>query len=214
MSDAPYFANHARRRRFPWSLYHRGLERRVARAVRELGPGPRVLVVGCGLEPEVPGGPAEAIYYGCDVDPRAIEACRARDPAASARLAVCPAPYALPEDEGFPRAFDAVVAKEVVEHTDDPARWARVLAGRVAAGGALILTTPNYGRSSTLALLERTVLEWIARRDGYTRRHIHPSKFDKKTLAALDVGAGMRLDRVEVARTGWTLVGVWRRPTR
>ncbi len=78
-------------------------------------------------------------------------------------------------------------------------------------GGALVLTTPNYSRLSTLPLLEATVLEWVARRDGYSRAHIHPSKFSTRTLARLDVGPGMRLARIEVAWTGWTLLGVWER---
>ena len=107
--------------------------------------------------------------------------------------------------------FDVVVAKEVIEHVLEPARWAQVLAARVRPGGTLVLTTPNYGRFSTLPLLESTVLEWIARRDGFSRRHIHPTKFDRRRLEQLDVGPGMRLLSVDRTRTGWALVGRWRR---
>ena len=83
----PYFVNHDRRRRFPWSLYHRGLERRLARAVAALPAArPRVLVVGCGLEPFVPDviGP---IYYGADLDAASIATCRSRYPQVAERLA-------------------------------------------------------------------------------------------------------------------------------
>ena len=210
-AQAPYFDNHARRNRFPWSLYHSDLGRAIARVVREHGPTPRVLVVGCGLEPTVPGAPPGAELFGCDVDVRAIEACRALYPHMTSRLAVCPSENELPSVGELAGDFDIVLAKEVIEHLRDPGPWARALTRRVRIGGELVLSTPNYGWLSTLALLERTVLEWIARRDGYTRTHIHPSKFDRRTFAALDVGDGMDLVRVRVAPTGWTLLGRWRR---
>ena len=205
---APYFENHARRNRFPWSLYHRDLTRAIARVIRDHGAAPRVLVVGCGLEPEIEGAPAGTVFHGCDLDAHAIEECRAALPHMRDRLHVCPSPSELPD---FDVDFDVVLAKEVIEHLDDPAPWARELANRVRPGGELVLTTPNYGPLSTLGWLERTVLEWIARRDGYTRAHIHPSKFDRTRLAQLDVGPGMELVRVRTAPTGWTLLGRWRR---
>lgn len=205
--SAVYFENHARRNRFPWSLYHADLDRRIARALAGLPKDPRVLVVGCGLDPLVPGR-TDAVVYGSDLDARAIEACRGMFPALAGRLATCPSEYEQPD---FGVTFDAVVAKEVVEHVLEPSRWARDLASRLKTNGLLVLTTPNYGRDSSLALLERTVLEWIARRDGYSRAHIHPTKFDRARLAGLDVGPSMRLVRVEVARTRWSLVGVWQR---
>lgn len=203
-----YFDNHDRRLRFPWSLYHGELSRRVAGAIRSVGPTPRVLVVGCGLEPTIPGAPPGAEIWACDLDPRAIEVCRARHPELAGRLAVSPGPYALPAELAGP--FDVVVAKEVIEHVEDPTRFAEVLAKAVAPGGKLVLTTPNYGRLSTLPILERTILEWIARRDGSSRRHIHPSRFDRARLAHLAVP--LRLESIAVTRTGWALVGVWRRP--
>jgi 2-polyprenyl-3-methyl-5-hydroxy-6-metoxy-1,4-benzoquinol methylase len=212
--QAPYFPNHERRDRFPWSLYHRPLARQLAAVVAEHGPAPRVLVVGCGLEPWVPGGPPGAQYWGCDLDPRCIAECRARRPEQAERLAVCPAPAGLPDDPGFAGPFDVVLAKEVIEHLQDPESWARLLAARVAPGGDLVLTTPNYGRLSTLGLLERTVLEWVARRDGYSRREIHPSRFDRRRLAALDLGPGMHLCGIAMPWTRWTLTGRWSRNRR
>jgi 2-polyprenyl-3-methyl-5-hydroxy-6-metoxy-1,4-benzoquinol methylase len=211
MSEAAYFANHDRRDRFPWSLYHGELHRRMAEALAALPIGARVLVVGCGLEPFVPGAPKHLVFHGADLDARAIEACRDRYPRMRERLATCPSPLALPTEGAFAEPFHAIVAKEVIEHLDAPLPWARALASRVALGGQLILTTPNYGRLSTLPWIEATVLEWIARRDGYSRRHIHPSKFDRRRLRDLDLGPTMRLEEVRRSRTGWTLLARWRR---
>lgn len=201
---APYFANHDRRRRFPWSLYHRGLEQRLASAVRSLpGAAPRVLVVGCGLEPFVPGveGPT---YHGADIDEASIRRCGELYPALAGRLAVCPNPYQLPTGEAFDVPFDAIVAKEVIEHLDEPERWLQALAERLAPGGQLLLTTPNYGPLSTLPLLESTLLELVAWRDGYSRKHIHPSRFTRRRLMAVRV-PGLGPFEVETTATGWAL---------
>lgn len=206
---ASYFENHRRRTRFPWSLYHGDLANRVAGALYEHGVSPRVLVVGCGLEPFVEGGPPLAQFWGCDLDDHAIVECKQLYPTMADRLATCPGPLELPSAGSFKDPFDVVVAKEVVEHLLDPVPWARMLAARVKVGGELVLTTPNYGSLSTLPVLERTVLEWVARRDGFSRADIHPTKFDRARLAALDVGPGMRLLRVETTYTGWALVGRW-----
>lgn len=209
MTAAQYFANHDRRRRFPWSLYHRDLERRLAHAVSALRPGAKLLVVGCGLEPFVPGvdGPR---YYGADLDPDSIAACRVRYPELEARLAVCPNAYELPSGGEFDVEFDAIVAKEVIEHLDDPERWMAALARRLAPGGELLITTPNYGRFSTLPLLEATLLELFARRDGYSRRHIHPSRFTRERLRNLDL-PGLTILQIESTLTRWALFARWRK---
>jgi SAM-dependent methyltransferase len=209
VTAAQYFANHDRRRRFPWSLYHRDLERRLAEAARSLRPGAKVLVVGCGLEPFVPGvdGPC---YYGADLDPGSIAACRARYPELEARLAVCPSPYELPSGGAFDVSFDAIIAKEVIEHLDYPERWMAMLARRLAPGGELLITTPNYGPCSTLPLLEATLLELFARRDGYSRQHIHPSRFTRERLRKLAL-PGLTLVQLESTLTRWALFARWRK---
>jgi 2-polyprenyl-3-methyl-5-hydroxy-6-metoxy-1,4-benzoquinol methylase len=209
MTEAVYFSNHARKDRLPWSLYHRPLVAGLRR-VLDAKPGARVLVVGCGLEPMVPGA-HEVTFFGCDLDPNAIAESRRLFPSMADRLATCPSPTELPSEGAFAGDFDVVLAKEVIEHLPQPEPWAQMLARRVCLGGSLLLSTPNYGLDSSLGVLERTALEWVARRDGYSRAHIHPSKFDRERLRALDVGPGMRLERVELPWTRWTLLGHWRR---
>lgn len=213
MTSGDYFENHKRKDRFPWLLYHRALTRPIARVIARYGPRPKVLIVGCGLEPTIEGAQAGTDFYGCDVDERAIEACRTLVPSTADHYAVCPSEYELPCEAGFEGPFDVVVAKEVVEHVLEPTRWAAALSERVKIGGALLLSTPNYGRLSTLPLIEATVLEWVARRQGFSREHIHPTKFDRARLSALDVGRGMELRRVITTLTGWSLLAEWRRVT-
>jgi SAM-dependent methyltransferase len=150
------------------------------------------------------------IYYGADLDSASIDACRALYPELAARLGTCPGAYELPAESAFDVEFDAIVAKEVIEHLDDPDRWVRGLAARLAPGGELLLTTPNYGRFSTLPLLESTLLELVARRDGYSRRHIHPSRFTRERLEKLPVPPGLERVEVESTWTGWALFGRWR----
>ncbi len=214
MTSAPYFRNHERRLQFPWSLYHRALEQvlrsQVARFVRV--PSPRVLVVGAGRDPLLPGFSAESTAsFACDLDPHAVAACQAAYPTMADRIAVCPGAMELPAGPGFTEPFDIVAAKEVIEHLEDPAPWGRALCERLRIGGVLLLTTPNYGVDSSLALLERTVLEVVARRDGYSRRHIHPSKFDRRRLARLDLGGVMTLLEVRTTWNRWALSAAWRR---
>ena len=212
MTEAPYFINHARKDRFPWSIYHQPLGDGFRRVLAQHRGG-RVLVVGCGLEPFVPEAYG-VTFFGCDLDPNAITESKKLFPEMANRLAVCPSENELPTEGEFAGDFDVVLAKEVVEHLPYPAPWASMLARRVKVGGSLVLSTPNYGLSSTLGLLERTALELVARKDGYSRAHIHPSKFDKQRLRDLNVGSGMTLENIEVPWTRWTLLGHWRRTSQ
>jgi SAM-dependent methyltransferase len=205
-----YFANHARARRFPWTLYHapleRDLERFLARVAAEQ-PGGEVLVVGCGLLHEVDAAPAGLTFTVADIDPRAVEAVLARRDPRIARGAVV-APEA-PIELG--RRFAAIYAKEVVEHVHAWPVWLAGLRRALVPGGLLWLSTPNYGEP-WLPALESTVLELVARRSGFTRRHLHPTRFTRRTLARGLTAAGFLQVDVQVTPTRLALVASARAP--
>lgn len=177
-----YFANHARVRQFPWSLYHGPLERDLdafLRAVQKGNPAARVLVLGCGTMAELDAIPRAFQVSIADIDARAIEAVRARK---DARIV---ATYVLPSDgdlSALPTNFDAVYAKEVIEHVVPWQQQFLRMRERLRAGGKIWLSTPNYGEPWIYAV-EATFLELVARINGFTRRGMHPSKFSRRLLS-------------------------------
>jgi SAM-dependent methyltransferase len=194
-----YFANHERARRFPWTLYHAPLERDLgdflARVARE-HPAGEVLVVGCGLLHEIDAAPAGLRYTVVDIDPRAVDAVIARDdPRIVAGHVVAPE---QPIDLG--KRFAAIYAKEVIEHIHAWPSWLAGLRRALWPGGRLWLSTPNYGEP-WLPTLESTVLEMVARKDGFSRRHIHPTRFSRRSLARGLVAAGFVDVRARVMPT-------------
>ena len=200
-----YFGNHERARRFPWSIYHAPLERDLTAFLAEVAeakPGARVLVIGCGLMQELDRAPQSLVFTVADIDQRAIDAVLAlKDPRVAGGLLV------KPEEALSGREFDAIYAKEVIEHI---VAWPAYLAGLrsiLAPGGRLWLSTPNYG-DPWLPLLENTVLELVARRSGFSRRDLHPSRFSAAALQKGLVEAGF--EEVSVRRTPLRLALVGR----
>jgi len=201
-----YFANHVRARQFPWTLYHQPLERDLGRFLGEVaGEFPRgeVLVVGCGLLHEVDAAPPGLTFHVVDIDERAVAAVLAKgDPRITGGTVVAPeAPIELG------RRFAAIYAKEVVEHVLAWPAWLVGLRRALVPGGRLWLSTPNYGEP-WLPAIESTVLELIARRSGFSRRHIHPTRFSRGTLARGLRSAGFvdvtaRATPTRLALTSW-----------
>jgi SAM-dependent methyltransferase len=202
-----YFANHAYGRRFPWTLYHAPLERDVVRFLSQVAaehPRGEVLIVGCGLLHEIDAAPSGLRFTVADIDPRAVDAVLARrDPRIVDGQVVAPE---APIDLGRP--FAAIYAKEVVEHVIAWPRWLVGLRRALVPGGRLWLSTPNYGEP-WLPAIESTVLELVARRSGFTRRHIHPTRFSKASIARglrnahfVDVDARVTPTRLAIIATG------------
>ena len=205
-----YFANHARARQFPWTLYHHPLERDLGAFLGKVAdehPRGEVLVVGCGLLHEIDEAPEGLRYHVVDIDARAVEAVLARrDPRIAGGTVV---PPEQPIELG--RSFAAINAKEVVEHVLAWPYWLVGLRRSLVPGGRLWLSTPNYGEP-WLPAIESTVLELIARRSGFSRRDIHPTRFSRATLARGLVAAGFDDVRVRSTRTRFALTAWARAP--
>jgi SAM-dependent methyltransferase len=236
-----YFVNHARARRFPWTLYHQPLERDLARFLRQVAtehPHGEVLIVGCGLLHEIDAAPSGLAFHVADIDERAVAAVLARrDPRITGGTVVDPE---RPIDHNFghslghnfghnfghslghslahslahgaARRFAAIYAKEVVEHVRAWPGWLTGLRRALVPGGRVWLSTPNYGEP-WLAALESTVLELIARRSGFSRRDLHPTRFSRRSLARGLIGAGFEHVDVRVAPSRLALTA-WARASR
>jgi 2-polyprenyl-3-methyl-5-hydroxy-6-metoxy-1,4-benzoquinol methylase len=212
-----YFANHARARRFPWTLYHRPLEADLARFLRQVAaehPIGEILVVGCGLLHEIDAAPSGLRFHVVDIDPRAVDAVLARqDPRILAGTVVAPEqPLSLAELYRPGRGFAAIYAKEVIEHVLSWPTWLTGLRRALVPSGRLWLSTPNYGEP-WLPALESTVLELIARRDGFSRRALHPTRFSARSLARGLRAAGFESVDAKVTPTRLAITA-WARAPR
>lgn len=198
-----YFANHRHKLRFPWSLYHSPIIQGLKRAV-DFAPGRKILNVGSGpfLEFEEVYRP-DRDFTICDVDERAIRMARDHygSKLAHADVLVPGEPWPYQDEQ-----FDLVVSMDVIEHLPDPEPWLRELVRVLRPGGQLYLTTPNYGSLSPLPVIEATALEWVARRQGFSRRHLHPTRFSKESLERALQGAGFNDFRVEQVAFACVLV--------
>lgn len=210
-AQADYFTNHARARQFPWTLYHQPLERDLARFLRQVAaehPTGELLVVGCGLLHEIDAAPSGLGFHVADVDARAVSAVLdRRDPRITGGTVVA---AEAPIDLG--RRFAAIYAKEVIEHVHAWPSWLAGLRRALVPSGRLWLSTPNYGEP-WLAALESTVLEVIARRSGFSRRGLHPTRFSRRSLARGLAAAGFEQVDVQVAPTRLALTS-WARAPR
>lgn len=206
-----YFGNHQRVREFPWSLYHGPLEASLASFFEGL-PRDRnvdVLVIGCGLMQELDRAPKHLRFTAVDIDERAVTATAAATAGDTRVVAV----RRIEPDEDLARLgpFDAAYAKEVIEHIVPARAYLTALRGALEPGGALWLSTPNYGEP-WLPLVESTFLELVARISGHTRQGIHPSRFSRKQLALTLIDAGFAEVRVHTAAHRLALVAMARNP--
>jgi 2-polyprenyl-3-methyl-5-hydroxy-6-metoxy-1,4-benzoquinol methylase len=144
----------------------------------------------------------------CDIDRRAIEAACALHGPRIARSDVTEPDGKLPYADG---SFSLVVSMDVVEHVSQPEPFVRELRRVLRPGGHLFLTTPNYG-SRSLPWIEATVLEAIARAQGFNRKNLHRTPLDRAQLAALLLSAGFASVEVQPIAFGWVLAASARKP--
>jgi 2-polyprenyl-3-methyl-5-hydroxy-6-metoxy-1,4-benzoquinol methylase len=211
MSEAvDYFENHRHKLLFPWSLYHRPIIDALGAALGS-SLGPEVLNVGAGPFFELTQVDASQRRITiCDIDSRAIELARQLHGERLAGSDVIDPDRPMPYADG---RFDLVVSMDVIEHLQEAALlpWLRELLRVTRPGGLVFLTTPNYA-SKALDFLERTVLELIARKQGFSRKEMHPSKFTPERLGRLLAEAGFERRDLTPIAFGWVLAAHARRP--
>ncbi|MES1173092.1 MAG: methyltransferase domain-containing protein [Myxococcales bacterium] len=196
-----YFSNHQLKLRFPWRLYHGPIVDELTVALSRVG-GPEVLNLGSGPFFELEQlNAADKRFTLCDLDPRALTVARRLHGSALAGTDTLNADGTLPYENG---RFDAVISMDVIEHVVDPLPWLNEALRVLKPGGLLFLTTPNYA-SRSLRVIEATVLEAIARVQGFSRRELHPSKLAPDSLRALLSKAGVRSAEIKEISSGWVL---------
>jgi SAM-dependent methyltransferase len=185
-----YFENHDRALRFPWSIYHRPLMNDLESfLVNNLRKDLKVLIVGPGYFQEFFLLKTFEIEISIlDIDPRVLKINNARHgPGIKNCFLVDKNLNGYPEDE----SFDLIYAKEVIEHLENYGEFLKKLYRVLRLNGKLWLSTPNYG-FFLLPTLEKTFLELIAKFSGFSRKDIHPSRFDKNLLQASVSEAGFQ----------------------
>ena len=156
--------------------------------------GKRALDVGCGAgllsEPVARLG---AAVTGVDAAVEAIAAARAH--ATSAGLAIEYRAGGIEDVEG---SFDLVTAMEVIEHVTDRRAFVAGLAGALAPGGVLILSTPNRTERSRLMIV--TLAEGFGRIPRGT--HDWARFLTREELRALLEAAGLEV--VDATGLAWS----------
>lgn len=200
--EAPYLQYLHDKYRFPRSIVHRRIQRFLGEYLETAPAGARVLDAGCGNGIETGPYAGRLKVLGLDYQQEYAAYCAQRYPDgayAVARLSHIPATTGC---------FDLIVLNQVIEHLDNPVAVIAELARTLAAGGCLLVATPNYGRSAW-PLLEATYHRWFAREFDAAENHV--VHYRPETLRT-HLATALVVDRVEEICAKLILVAAARKP--
>lgn len=207
LHNTDYFKNHDKVGKFPWSIYHQPLEKELEDFLKKIQSNKNkadILVIGCGLMNEMSILPKTFNYTLADIDKRVVNYWLEKENINYNYFCKL-----LELNENFRRwenKYDAIYAKEVIEHIGDWKSYLVNIKNVLKPGGKLWLSTPNYGES-ILPFLENSILEIIARKNGFSRKNIHPSKFSKSSLRNGLRTAGFKNIKVKLVWNRLAIVG-------
>lgn len=182
-----YFANHELVIKWPFTIYHRPIERSLVASIESVAsrfPSPlKVLVFGCGYFHEQHLYPSGTQFILVDQDLRLQEKMRDFTQRDSGTFAYTCRNYQEFSEvaERHAGSVHLITAKEVIEHITDMEAYFPLFHKLLAPKGTLWLSTPNYGDWS-LPLVEKTFLELVARSRGFSRKGMHPNQYSKRKL--------------------------------
>lgn len=201
--ESPYLQYLDDKYRFPRSLVHRPIQR-FLRCYLEAAPaGARVLDAGCGNGIETGPYAGRLSVLGLDYQREYVASCARRYPDATYAIANL---SQLPVADG---CFDLIVMNQVIEHLKNPLEVIGELARVLAAGGRLLVATPNYG-GMAWPLVEATYHRWFSGEFNVEDNHV--MRYRAETLRT-HVSSSLVVERVETICANLILVGVARKPT-
>lgn len=119
--------------------------------------------------------------HGIELDPAAAAVARARGHrVVTGRFEV--------DEELEPATFDLILALHVIEHVEDPERFARRAAELLAPGGMLVVATPNWDSADA----RRFAGHW-----GGNHFPRHWTLYDEQTIGELATAVGLEVERIE-----------------
>ncbi len=199
--DAAYFQNQVAKSdaKVAWEG-----ERLVRFVGAPLGPGTRVVDLGCGAAPGLRYFAAQGVdAIGLDVAPAALRAARAFLPTARLVCADLSAPLPLRDETA-----DLIILREVIEHLTDVRPLLEECRRVLRAGGAVVLTTPNRW-DARRPIYRLTGRVWSGEADP---THVHI--FDPPELRQVLRAAGFRRVRVSSGFKPLLRLGGRRLPVR
>lgn len=201
--EEPYYVNHSKTKKFPWSLYHRPLEKSLINFLQKnscQSQKKSLLIIGPGALEEHPQlVQLNFDIHIADIDQRVIDHLTSKHQSLTGHLVT-------ESCDSYPHQnFDLIYAKEVIEHFNKPRLFTDKIYDLLAPKGHFWISTPNYG-FFLLPFLEKTILELIARMSGFSRKDIHPSKFEYKALQRILMDSGFMNIKVEETRFKLALI--------